>query len=90
MASHEARTRLHRFTRHEYERHIDHGLLDEDDPIELLDGLLLVKEPQQPEPDVCVVRGTPRDYVATHPAHPALVARRARRRPPALACALAG
>jgi predicted nucleic acid-binding protein len=25
---------------------IDHGFLDEDDPVELLDGLLLVKEPQ--------------------------------------------
>src|SRR5437899_10706224 len=37
---------LHRWTRHEYERLIDHGFLDEDDPIELLDGLLLVKEPQ--------------------------------------------
>jgi Uma2 family endonuclease len=89
---------------------IDHGLVDEDDPIELLDGLLLVKEPQhsphrtaillaakalerafgagwfvqtqspivldgrsEPEPDVCVVRGSPRDYVMAHPAHPALV-----------------
>ena len=40
------RTLLHRWTRHEYERLIDHGFLDEDDPIELLDGLLLVKEPQ--------------------------------------------
>jgi len=37
---------LRRWTRHEYERLIDHGFLDEDDPIELLDGLLLVKEPQ--------------------------------------------
>jgi len=36
---------LHRFTRHEYERLIEHGLLDEDAPIELLDGLLMVKEP---------------------------------------------
>jgi hypothetical protein len=36
---------LHRWTRHQYERLIDHGILDEDDPIELLDGLLLVKEP---------------------------------------------
>ncbi len=44
MASYEARTR--RFSRAEYERLIDHGFLDEDDPIELLDGLLLVKEPQ--------------------------------------------
>jgi Uma2 family endonuclease len=94
----------------EYARLIDQGLLDEDDPIELLDGLLLVKEPQQsphrtavllvakalerafgegwfvqtqspiilddlsePEPDVCVVRGSPRDYVAAHPTRPVLV-----------------
>jgi Uma2 family endonuclease len=101
---------LHRWTRPEYERLIDHGFLDEDDPIELLDGLLLVKEPQhsphrtavllvaraverafgdgwfvqtqspitlddrsEPEPDVCVVRGSPRDYVEAHPARPALI-----------------
>ena len=100
----------HRFTRHEYGRLIDQGFLDEDDPVELLDGLLLVKEPQasphrtavllaaralerafgegwfvqvqspitlddrsEPEPDVCVVRGSPRDYVAAHPRRPALV-----------------
>src|SRR5437870_12364196 len=101
---------LHRWTRHEYERLIDHGFLDEDDPIELLDGLLLVKEPQhsphrtavllvakalerafgdgwfvqtqspiilddrsEPEPDVAVIRGSPRDYVDIHPTHPALI-----------------
>lgn len=101
---------LRRWSRHEYGRLIDHGFLDEDDPIELLDGLLLVKEPQhsphrtavllvakalerafgegwfvqtqspiilddqsEPEPDVCVVRGSPRDYAAAHPTHPALV-----------------
>jgi Uma2 family endonuclease len=101
---------VHRWTRREYARLIDHGLLDEDDPIELLDGLLLVKEPQssphrtavglvakalerafgdgwfvqvqspiglddrsEPEPDVCVVRGSLRDYVDAHPTHPALV-----------------
>lgn len=29
---------------------MDHGFLDEDDPIELLDGLLLVKEPQHSRP----------------------------------------
>jgi Uma2 family endonuclease len=99
-----------RWTRREYARLIDHGFLEEDDPVELLDGLLLVKEPQasphrtavllvaralerafgdgwfvqvqspialddrsEPEPDVCVVRGSPRDYVAAHPTHPALV-----------------
>ena len=101
---------LRRWTRREYERLIDHGFLDEDDPSELLDGLLLVREPQlslhrtavllvaralerafgegwfvqtqspiilddrsEPEPDVCVVRGSPRDYVDAHPRHPALV-----------------
>lgn len=101
---------LYRWSRDEYARMIDHGLLDEDDPVELLDGLLLVKEPQhsphrtaillaakalerafgdgwfvqmqspivlddrsEPEPDVCVVRGTPRDYAAAHPTRPALV-----------------
>ncbi len=102
---------LHRWTRHEYERLIDHGFLGEDDPIELLDGLLLVKEPQhsphrtsvllvakalerafregwfvqtqspiilddrsEPEPDVCVINGSPRDYANSHPTHPALIA----------------
>jgi len=101
---------LRRWTRHEYERLIDHGFLDEDDPIELLDGLLLVKEPQhslhrtavllaakaverafgegwfvqtqspiilndqsEPEPDVAVVPGSFRDYVAEHPSRPVLV-----------------
>ena len=101
---------LHRWSRYEYGRLIDHGFLDEDDPIELLDGLLLVKEPQhsphrtavllvakalergfgegwfvqtqspiilddrsEPEPDVCVVRGSPRDYAAAHPTRPALI-----------------
>jgi len=27
----------------------------------------------EPEPDVCVVRGSPRDYVESHPTRPALV-----------------
>ena len=100
----------HRWSRREYGQMIDHGLLDEDDPIELLDGLLLVKEPQhsphrtavllvakalegafgggwfvqtqspiilddrsEPEPDACVVRGSPRDYTSAHPTRPALV-----------------
>ena len=101
---------LYRWTRHQYDRLIDHGILDEDDPVELLDGLLLVKEPQasphrtsvllvakelerafgdgwfvqtqspivlddrsEPEPDVCVVRGSPRDYAEAHPRHPVLI-----------------
>src|SRR2546426_6194518 len=103
------RVELRRWTRVEYERLIDQGFLDEDEPIELLDGLLLVKEPQhsrhrtavllvakaverafgegwfvqtqspiilgarsEPEPDVCVVRGSPRDYVDAHPTRPTL------------------
>jgi Uma2 family endonuclease len=101
---------LRRWTRYEYERLIDHGFLDEHDPIELIDGLLLVKEPQpsphrtavllvakalerafgegwfvqtlspiildrrsEPEPDVCVVRGSPRDYIESHPRQPGLI-----------------
>ena len=104
------RLSLHRWSRHAYGQLIDRGLLHEDDPVELLDGLLLVKEPQdsphrtavllvakalerafgegwfvqtqspiilddrsEPEPDVCVVRGSPRDYAAEHPTRPALI-----------------
>src|SRR5438552_11325200 len=107
---HAERPALRRWTRREYERLIDHGFLDEDEPIELLDGVLLVKEPQssphrpavllvaktlerafgdgwfvqvqspigldglsEPEPDVCVVQGSPRDYVRAHPSRPALI-----------------
>lgn len=102
--------RTRRWNRREYARLIEHGFLDEDDPIELVDGLLLVKEPQytphatavmltadalrtafgpgwsvrmqlpmalddrsEPEPDVCVVPGSPRDYLQTHPTDAALV-----------------
>ncbi len=104
------RPALHRWTRREYARLIAHGFFDEDDPIELLDGLLLIKEPQssphrtavllvartlerafgdgwfvqtqspigldarsEPEPDVCVVRGSLRDYTNAHPTRPELV-----------------
>lgn len=106
----QVRAVVHRWSRHEYERLPDHGFLHEDDPIELVDGLLLVTEPQsslhrtailliaraldrifgdgwfvqvqspsllgdrsEPEPDVCVVRGSPRDDVDSHPRLPALV-----------------
>lgn len=104
------RVRTRRWTRVEYERLIERGMLDEDEPIELLDGLLLVKEPQdtphamaiglvaevlrtafgpgwwvrerlpialddrsEPEPDVSVAAGSPRDYHDTHPTRPALI-----------------
>jgi len=102
--------RTRRWTRLEYERLIDRGVFREDERLELLEGLLVVKEPQgnshavavdlvaaalrlafgegwlvrvhapvalgrrsRPEPDVAVVRGAPRDYLAAAPTDPALV-----------------
>lgn len=102
--------RARRWTRAEYDRAIEAGLFHEDEPIELIDGQLVVREPQntpharavelaidalraafgpgwrirpglplalddvsEPEPDVSVVRGGPRDPGDTHPSHPALV-----------------
>ena len=100
--------RTRRWTRHEYDRLIEIGLLGEDDPIELVEGRLLVAEPQHdpharavelasealrvafgfgwrirvqlalgaaslPEPDVAVLRGTPRDAPPGHPTSAALV-----------------
>jgi Uma2 family endonuclease len=98
------------WTRAEYDRLIDLGLLDEDEPIELLGGEMVAREPQagphatavqlvqlalqrvfrkgwtvrqqlpialdresEPEPDVCVVPGRPRDYCTSHPTRPVLV-----------------
>jgi len=102
--------RTRRWTRREYDRLIELGVLHEDEPIELLAGRLVVREPQhtphatatqlaaetlraafgagwmvrvqlplalddesEPEPDVAVVRGAPRDYVREHPSTPVLV-----------------
>ena len=107
--------RTRRWTRHEYDRLIELGVLHEDEPIELLDGRLVVREPQrtphavatqlaadalraafgagwsvrvqlpialdaesEPEPDVAVVRGAPRDFLREHPSLPALVVEVAR------------
>ncbi len=98
------------WTRAEYNRLIEIGVLDEDERIELLGGQLVVREPQysphatavrladealrrafgpgwdvrsglpvalddesEPEPDVCVVPGSPRDYRDAHPARPVLI-----------------
>jgi putative restriction endonuclease len=80
------------WTRAEYDRLIDLGILDEDEPIELLGGEMVVREPQagphatsvqlvpialdlesEPERDVCVVPGRPRDYRSSHPTDPVLV-----------------
>jgi Uma2 family endonuclease len=106
----EANLRTRRWMRREYDQLIELGLLHEDEPIELLAGHLVVREPQrtphavatqlaaealavafgagwtvrvqlplalddesEPEPDVAVVRGKPRDYLLEHPSRPALV-----------------
>jgi Uma2 family endonuclease len=101
---------LRRWKRVEYERLVEMGVFDSDERLELLDGLLVVREPQgvphasatrlvvtvlrrvfgegwlvdsqmplaldddsEPEPDICVVPGGPRDYEHAHPAHPVLI-----------------
>jgi Uma2 family endonuclease len=103
-------TETRRWTRRDYGRMIDAGILHEDEPIELIEGRLIVAEPQntphaqaielaadalraafgpgwrirvqlpialepdsEPEPDVSVVAGSPRDDWGDHPSHPALV-----------------
>jgi len=110
MGSATALVKTRRWNRAEYGRLIDAGILQEDDPIELVDGQLLVREPQhtphvvatglveealrrafgqgwwirvqfpvaldphsEPEPDVAVVRGAPRDFLDDHPSRPALI-----------------
>ena len=101
---------IRRWTRVEYGRLIEIGILETGDRVELLGGQLCVSEPQnsphataislasealrqaftgpwhiriqspialdqesEPEPDLAVVAGRPRDYLADHPARPALV-----------------
>ena len=100
-----------RLRRVEYEYLVERGLFEPDDRIELIDGLMVVREPQsaphlvavqltqralqhafgngwnvrpagpvaldddsEPEPDLAVVPGDPRDYAGGHPVRPALVA----------------
>jgi Uma2 family endonuclease len=108
MGGAEVKTR--RWKRIEYERLIETGFFQPGDPIELIDGQLIVAEPQgsrhfgairaaqealrtafgpgwevraqgplaldeesEPEPDVAVVPGGFRDYLARHPSRPVLV-----------------
>src|SRR5512138_3779920 len=108
MASYPIRNR--RWTRKEYDTLVKNGFFNEDEPIELLGGQLVVAEPKgsphstavaltvealrvafgsgwlvrvqdpialdaesEPEPDVAVVLGHARDYLADHPARPALL-----------------
>ena len=104
------RIETRRWTRRDYGRIIDARILHEDDRVELIEGRLIVAEPQhtphakaielaadaprtafgpgwririqlpialepdsEPEPDVSVVAGSPRDDGRDHPSHPALV-----------------
>jgi len=104
------KVRIRRWRRVEYEKMITKGIFSPDDRLELLDGLLVVREPQgsghatavllaqaslqrvfgrryhvrpqlpvaldemsEPEPDLVVVHGRPRDYRKAHPARPVLV-----------------
>jgi Uma2 family endonuclease len=97
-------------TRVRYDRLIDAGIFGPEDHVELLEGLLVAREPQgrrhavvvgllhaalekafgrayhvreekpialddqsEPEPDVVVVPGTPRDYLDAHPSRPVLL-----------------
>ena len=82
MLGPEVRTK--RWTRVEYERLIDLGAFAPEDRVELIGGQLVVREPQgrppvaldeesEPEPDIAVVTGGPRDYIESHPTHPDLV-----------------
>lgn len=101
---------LWRMTRVRYDRLVDAGVFGPEDRVELLDGLLIAREPQgrrhaavvglvrsalekafgrayhvreekpialddqsEPEPDVVVVPGTPRDYLDAHPSRPVLL-----------------
>jgi Uma2 family endonuclease len=105
----ESDLRTRRWRRVEYERLVDLGIFT-GERVELLDGLLVVREPQgsphaaivdhigrvltaafgegwyarhhaplalgersEPEPDVAIVAGRPRDYLAAHPSTAALV-----------------
>jgi Uma2 family endonuclease len=101
---------LWRMTRVRYDRLVDVGAFGPEDRVELLDGLLVAREPQggrhatavalvraalerafgrayhvreekpialdersEPEPDIAVVPGRPREYTSAHPSRPALV-----------------
>jgi Uma2 family endonuclease len=101
---------LWRMPRARYDRLIEAGIFGPEDRVELLDGLLVAREPQggrhatvvglvrvalekafgsgyhvreekplaldeqsEPEPDVAVVPGRLRDYLASHPSRPVLV-----------------
>jgi len=74
--------RTRRWTRVEYDRLVEHGLFATGERVELLGGLLVVREPRggrhalgvrMVEPDVSVVPGSFRDYPLEHPTRAVLV-----------------
>jgi Uma2 family endonuclease len=74
MASYPIRNR--HWTRKEYDELIKSGFFDEDEPIELLGGQLVVAEPKGSPHSTAValtVPGRPRDSLVEHPASPALL-----------------
>jgi Uma2 family endonuclease len=110
MAATEPTVATRRFNRVEYERLTELGFFQPGERLELLDGRLILREPQksphatavtlavmalqtafgaawivrsqlpialddesEPEPDIAVVPGVPRDYLRAHPSHPALI-----------------
>lgn len=101
---------VHRWTRAQYERMIEAGVLGEEDRVELIEGEIVSMSPQgsrhagtvslveealrtafpeevliriqmplalgsasEPEPDIAVVEGRPRDFMETHPTTALLV-----------------
>ena len=52
--------RTPRLTRLEYEALVERGTLDENDPIELIDGYLVQKMPRNPPHDSCIQKLTKR------------------------------
>src|SRR5213594_3849422 len=66
---------LWRMTRVRYDRLVDVGIFGPEDRVELLDGLLVAREPQgrRHAAVVVVVPGQPRDYLDVHPSRPALI-----------------
>src|SRR5947209_19665709 len=114
---------LWRMPRARYDRPVEAGVFGPDDRVELLDGLLVAREPQgarhatgvvlgravlekafgrsyhvreekpialdeqsEPEPDIVVVPGRPRDYLDAHPSRPRWSSRSPRRRSPWIDC----
>jgi Uma2 family endonuclease len=56
MGTARASSRLRRWTRAEYERLVDRGVFRDDERLELLDGLLVVREPQGARHAMVVVK----------------------------------